>query len=365
MTDPHREELILRYITGKLPSDVALRARTYLDETPRGHVVGIGLRQVMAAEILEDGAPDARTSLARLLDRLNREIPHFPSTLADGVGPGRPAVELPQSAGTVRTEVRGRKQAMLGPQTLRRGTWSQRTWTTAAALILVVIVLVFGWSTGVPGINQHAAMSSLTYTTGNGQRATITLPDSSTVMLDVASRLDVPLDYMAGHRTVRLVGEGLFTVHRHVGTPFTVAAGATTTRVLGTSFVVRRYATDTTALIAVREGKVAVGSTVVTANRFVTVGRAGVSHLRASDASLYTFATGILTIDDLPLPAAIMELDRWYDVDLRLGSPTLATQFVQGKFAAGSPGDLAAILEWTFDVRVVRDGRVLTLYPRH
>jgi len=244
---------------------------------------------------------------------------------------------------------------VLGTQPLRRGMWS---------VVAALIVMAVGWLAGAHHVSARTASEMLTYTTGNGERATITLPDGGTVALNVASRLDVPMDYMAGNHTLRLVGEGLFTVPHHEGTPVTVVAGTTRARVLGTSFVVRQYATDTVTLVAVRDGKVAVGAAVVATQQVAEVGRTGVPHVRSSDASLFTFATGVLTIDGLPLPAAIVELDRWFDADIRLGDPRLATRFVKGKCAAGSLGDLAEILELTFNVRVVRDGRVLTLYPR-
>jgi ferric-dicitrate binding protein FerR (iron transport regulator) len=260
------------------------------------------------------------------------------------------------------------------PQTLRNarrkeGIFSRKTlrhmlWPTAAALVATVVVTVVGWHGGGHSGGRSAAPAVLTYATGNGQRATITLPGGGTVALNVASRLEVPLDYMAGHHTVRLVGEGLFTVPHHEGAPFIVMAGGTAARVLGTSFVVRRYATDTAMLVAVRDGKVAVGSTVVTAHHLLEVGRNSTPQMRSSDTSLFTFATGVLTLNNPLLPAAIVELDRWYDADIRLGSPALATEHLEGRFAAGSLGDLAQILASTFGVRVVRDGRVLTLYPR-
>ena len=245
------------------------------------------------------------------------------------------------------------------PQPLRREIWS-----TAAIVVLGIAVVLMGWNAGMRHIGQHARPAMLTYTTANGERGTITLPDGGTVALNVASRLEVPLDYMAGNHTVRLIGEGLFTVSHHDRIPLTVIAGGTAARVLGTAFVVRRYATDTATLVAVREGKVAIGSVVVAAAQAADVGRDGVPHVRSSDASPFTFATGVLTIDGLPLPDAIVELDRWYDADIRLGDPRLATQFLKGKNAAGSLGDLAEILALTLDVRVVRNGRVLTLFPR-
>ena len=214
-------------------------------------------------------------------------------------------------------------------------------------------------------VGQRAALSVLTYSTGDGQRANIMLPDGSTVALNVASRLEVPVDYAVGNHTMHLMGEALFTVPHHEGMPLaTVIAGATTARVLGTSFAVRHYATDTTTIVAVHDGKVAVGTTVVTAHRLMEVGRKGLWHLQSSDASLFAFATGTLTLNDVPLSAAIVELDRWYSADIRLGDATLEKRRLKGKFTAGSLGDLAEILELTFDVRVVRDGRVLTLFPR-
>ena len=183
-------------------------------------------------------------------------------------------------------------------------------------------------------------------------------------MLNVASRLEVPADYIAGDYTVHLTGEALFTVSHHEGAPFTVVAGKTAARVLGTSFTVRHYLTDTTAIVAVNEGKVAVGATIVTARRLVEVGPTGVLLRRPADPSLFSFTTGVLTIEDMPLSSAIVELSRWYDADIRLGAPALVTQRIRGQFAAGSLADLTSILELTFDVRVVRDGRVLTLYPK-
>jgi ferric-dicitrate binding protein FerR (iron transport regulator) len=203
-----------------------------------------------------------------------------------------------------------------------------------------------------------------TYATGNGQRASITLADGTTVALDVASRLEVPADYPNGNRVLRLRGAALFTVTHHDRNPLTVISGSTQARVLGTSFVVRHYAADTATIVAVREGKVAVRSVVVTATQQVVVSRAGTVHVHPADPSQFSFAKGILTLRGVPFSAAIAELDRWYDADIRLGDSSLAVRHVAGEYAAGSLSDLANILALTFNVHVVRNGRVLTLYPQ-
>ena len=242
----------------------------------------------------------------------------------------------------------------------------RRVWYTLGAVATGAALLVTGWAFGRTG--RRPAPSGVTYTTyatTNGQQARITLPDGNTVSLGVASRLEVPTNYSAGNHTVRLpLGEAFFSVSHHAGVPFTVLTGTTAARVLGTAFTVRHYAADTSTIVAVRDGKVAVGHTVVTAQQLVAIGSNGTPRVRPADASWFSFASGVLMLDSTRLSSAIPELDRWYDADIRLGDPSLASQMVEGNFTTGSLADLAAVLEWTFQVRVVRDGRVVTLYPK-
>jgi ferric-dicitrate binding protein FerR (iron transport regulator) len=213
-------------------------------------------------------------------------------------------------------------------------------------------------------MRQQVATSTLVYTTANAQRANITLPDGSVVALDVGSRLTVPSDYAAGHHTVQLIGKGMFTVQRHDGTPLTVLAGPASVHVLGTSFVVQHYPTDSLATVAVRNGKVSVGNTVVAASQQVTVGAHGAGVVHAMDPGQFSFVRGVLVLNAIPMHQAIVELDRWYDVDIRLGDPSLAARHIAGEYAAGSLADLSDILMGSLGVRVERHGRVLTLYPR-
>ncbi|HXC24708.1 MAG TPA: FecR domain-containing protein [Gemmatimonadaceae bacterium] len=252
---------------------------------------------------------------------------------------------------------------VLGRHPLRGG------WHALAGAVLGAMIVIVGWHLSVLrlDVHQHTAMSA--YVTGNGQRANITLPDGNTVALNVASRLEVPADYLAGNHTLRLTGEGLFTISHREKTPFTVLAGPAIARVLGTSFLVRHYATDNVTTVVVRDGKVAVHaarrpSVVLTAVQQVKVDRTGAAAVQVSDPTQFSFATGTLVLNGVPFPSAIVELDRWYDVDIRLGDSVLTTRRVAGEWTAGSVTDLSAILGWMFNVRVVRDGRVLTLFPR-
>ena len=232
----------------------------------------------------------------------------------------------------------------------------------AGVAVLAIGIAAAGWLRRTS--ESGAAGPMVTYTTTNGERANITLPDGSVASLDVASRLEVPANYQSGNRTVRLTGEALFTITHHGNRPFTVIAGSEAARVLGTSFIVRHYPTDTSTLVAVRDGRVAVHATVLAAAQEMDAGPSGTSAVRPLRRGRFSFVTGTLSLESVPAKEAIAELDRWYDADIRLGDPSLAGTHVTGECAAGSLADLTEILEWTFNARVVRNGRVLTILPR-
>jgi transmembrane sensor len=235
----------------------------------------------------------------------------------------------------------------------------------ASVAAFAAIMLIAGWTVRGRYINANLANHASTYTTANGERATITLPDGSTVTLNVGSQLHVPANFATGNRTVQLAGEAFFTVNSHAGSPFTVIAGPSTTRVLGTQFVVRYYVTDTSATVAVREGKVMVQSSVLTGAQQIQVGKFGVAHsVEPASPHQFTFAAGILTLPPMSMADAIAELNRWYNTDIQLADASLRNERISGQFPAGSISDLSAHLEWLFNVRVVREGRILTLHRR-
>lgn len=95
------------------------------------------------------------------------------------------------------------------------------------------------------------------YTTSIGEQRSTKLEDGSFIYLNTDSKVEV--DFSGAARNVRLVrGEALFVVERDSARPFTVTAGDTTVRALGTQFNVRRRAEG--ADVAVVEGTVQVSA---------------------------------------------------------------------------------------------------------
>ncbi len=236
---------------------------------------------------------------------------------------------------------------------------------TLVASTLMIALLAIGWGVGKHRVAQSLSTQMSVYTTANAERATILLPDSSIAVLNVGSRLEVPGDYGIGHRSLRLTGEALFTVGHRSGVPVVVLTNSSATRVLGTTFSVREYATDTIATVAVRDGKVQVGTSVLTAGDRVAVTRAGMQSFGRGTSNQFLFADGVLALPLMSFGEAIPELNRWYNADIQVADTRLMLERIEGQFPVGSLSDLVERLEWTFNVKVVRHGRTLTIYPRN
>ncbi len=328
------------YLAQELPASEHAAAEQWIAEAPD--------RQVFVTQ-LRLGRVENRVRSEITSNELATHVDRLVRTLTESIVPERKHIE-------------GQLDERFTLPTHRFGRFSP----VGIAALSLLLVLV-GWVVGrTPSADSsgNSAIGSYVYITAPGEQATIVLPDGSTAQLNVASRLEVPTDYDRGNRTLRLTGEAFLSVSHNSGTPFTVIAGPSTSRVLGTRFVVRHYPSDSVATVAVHDGKIAVGSTILSAMQQVNVSETHITRVRTAHPGQFTFATGVLTLGTMSVLAAITELNRWYDADIRLGDPILGTQSVGGKFAAGSLSDLTELLEWTMNVKVVREGRVLTLYPR-
>lgn len=268
-------------------------------------------------------------------------------------------------------------------RTFRRGP--HVAWLAAPMIAIALIGGVFSWRALAPSVRtflaSHAPASPvpMRYVTAHGQRTVVRLADGSTVVLNAGSRLGLPTDFSSDHRTVELVGEGLFTV-AHLGrTPFTVMSGTTQTRVLGTTFDVRHYATDTQTRVVVLTGKVAVQAVrgrqvtgaphVLTAADLAIVSDSGaLTLIPRVDVDDYTaWADGRLVFRGTPLRDVVLELGRAYSVDIVIADSALAERRVT-LTAATTARSLTAILDAIapiVDAHYTRDGRVITLRRGH
>ncbi|MBT1698073.1 FecR domain-containing protein [Fulvivirgaceae bacterium PWU4] len=132
---------------------------------------------------------------------------------------------------------------------------SATTLKVAASVVLVSLITYFLW----PDTRQQLASDKTTSlddisVSAGDHVATIYLPDSSRVWLNVNSRLTYAKNFGQAGRRASLEGEAFFEVTPDKHSPFTVATQTTLVTVVGTAFNLRQQGSDVT--LTVSEGEV-------------------------------------------------------------------------------------------------------------
>ena len=132
---------------------------------------------------------------------------------------------------------------------------AQRRATRWAFGVVVAVVLLLG------GVMLSALTNSTPYTISvdRGQKANITLPDGSEVVLNSDSKLSYPRNFGVAKRVVKLEGEAYFEVAKN-GRSFVVETNQLDITVLGTSFDVKAYEEDEKVVTTVVDGSVRVSA---------------------------------------------------------------------------------------------------------
>ncbi len=230
--------------------------------------------------------------------------------------------------------------------------------------------------------------------TGINELRVVTLEDGTKLHLNTSTRITVA--YGKTERRVQLdSGEALFEVAKHPAWPFVVDAGTQQVRALGTAFLIRR---ETQRLsVTLVEGKVAVspvseslpssiraaqsvngpngapydqksagptrGDLVVLApGQRATWNRQKAPTLdRPQVNKLLAWQQGKVAIDNLPLAAAVGEMNRYSSVQLVLAQPQPEELLVSGVFTAGQSMSFARAMAQSYGLEVINRGGSIEL----
>jgi transmembrane sensor len=165
------------------------------------------------------------------------------------------------------------------------------------------------------------------------------LADGSQVMLAPNSVLRRPSDYNERERRLELEGRAYFTVTHDSTRPFTVHTAGVVVYDLGTRFDVSAYPDGHTDVL-VADGKVEVASAPAAQPVRLEVGqrarldaRGGLAVRSGVDlARALAWTEGKLVFSDTPLGDVKRQIERWYDVDVRLATAELGALRVTGTF---------------------------------
>lgn len=234
-------------------------------------------------------------------------------------------------------EEREQVRAELYQRIRPKGSESSVDWRgMAAAAVLLIGFAVAGW-----WLNGEMAPSyEVVLQTGVGERGSIELSDGTQVFLNAESSLEMRNDFDGehAHRLVRLRGEGYFVVAKDSNRPFIASAGDVDVRVLGTEFNFRAYEADSSASVALVEGKVrashrAEEQVLAPDQQWGVDQRTGKSTLTAFDAASVTaWRSGSLVFDRTPLSEWAHVMQREFGLEVRFKDPSLGQQTVTGRF---------------------------------
>ena len=332
-------------------------AAAYVREHPRTREFFEALHEALNARPAQTQASfDAAAGLARIVCHEAEQ----------GVLPRTPSTGWRGASGTID----GRARGLLG--TLGVGARPLSSWRVFAAAAIGASVALY---VGVRWVTRSVTETpARTYATVAGQRATITLPDSTRVTLAPQTTLTVASDFGRTHRAVTLRGEAYFDVAHTAGHPFLVRTDRIVTRVLGTAFDVTHYADDRDVRVAVSSGRVA----VATPRRTVATLVAGMVGRVTDSTALVTVAGdretvpawthGTLEFHNAPVPEMLQTVGRWYGVRFELADSVLATHRVTTFLDYTNTNDLIVTLETVLNVSATSvttpSGQVVTLRPR-
>ncbi len=332
-------ELLDRYLSGDATPEERARVEAWLAEDPERWAQVAELRDAIERAALSE--PAVEEAKADIWARLQREI--------GGAGEGRrPA-----------------------PRSL--GLTPAPRWSTGAQIAAAIVLAVIGAAVVAVLMSRghQAPPRERLARTLPGQRATLKLPDGTSVILGVASSLRYPATFGSATRGVALEGEAYFRVMHEERRPFSVRAGTLVAEDIGTEFIVRAYPEDSAARVVVREGKVGIRAAasaqaprrVVSAGELGRLGAGREPVVEAADTALYfAWTDGRLVFDRTPLRDALPQLSRWFDLEFRLADTALGSVPLTATFRSQPTPDVLDNLAASLGMRQRRQGRVVTFY---
>lgn len=213
-----------------------------------------------------------------------------------------------------------------------------------------------------------------TFETDKGEKASVTFTDGTSVILNSSSSIRFPKEFHGSKREVYLEGEAYFEVAHDPDHPFIVYNQEVEIEVLGTQFNVQGWHGDSAVAVAVRNGKVAVGSSqsnvnggddkvVLTEGLFTSINKGeSPSPPRNVDITNYIMWTrGGLHFDNVEFSRVVRDLERRFNIHVEGLDDELKTVPYTGTFLYADLDEVLSVIGTAMEFEYERDGRVVSI----
>lgn len=222
------------------------------------------------------------------------------------------------------------------------------SWRTVAASVLLAVAIsstayYAGKNDRESDLQQIAWFETVTPA---GSLSKVVLPDHSVVWINAGSSLKYNMDFNKQNREVLLTGEAYFEVAKDSLRPFVVKSGNLDVQVLGTSFNVKAYENEETIDVALVTGKVNIlladnkeeksKNIVLEPNRMMRYNKetSQVEMSEVNGASVYAWTNGRIEFDEQSFDRIARDLERKFNVQIRIKSKSLPNEIFTGSFSA-------------------------------
>lgn len=250
-----------------------------------------------------------------------------------------------------------------------KGVKGLSSWSYVAILLIVALG---SWVYLRPN-NQHLATDPevAIFKTTPGQRASITLPDGSEVVLNAESQIRILSTVSDPFRSISLQGEAFFSVKKDSLRPFIVYAGDAEVNVLGTSFNVSAYPERVAVEVVVAGGEVKVNKKGAEAAVYLGKNDIGIVEeavsvraLSVEDVDeLTAWREGRLVFDHAPLDDVAKTLSRWFDLKVRLSDTSLSNRHLTATFEEPTSTYVIPNIASTLSLAYTIEGKKVTFSP--
>lgn len=277
------------------------------------------------------------------------------------------------------SELRALRVAALSAAPMPR-IWPRAVAVAASLVAALAGVVALSWRMYEAPVATAAAVesraSATRYATGQNQRSTVTLPDGTSVTMNLDTLFT--MDFTGEQRLIHLSrGQAFFDVAKDLHRPFVVAAVDRKIRALGTKFDVR---VDRDRLeVVLLEGRVSVDpgrSSLIGKltrrlarvelqpdQRFVVDPGQAASVTATNAVQATSWREGWVVFEDETVEHAIAELNRYSDRPI-VAAPDVRGMRLSGVFRIGQPDRFGAIIQEFLPVEVERGAHGETLLVR-
>lgn len=146
-----------------------------------------------------------------------------------------------------------KKQAKVIPL---RSRFSWKIWQRVAVACIIVVLSLVNYN--MYHKQKQLSTRNFMVSAEKGQRAFVTLPDSTKVWLNSDTKISYPADYGMKERNVALVGEAYFEVAKNPAKRFVVETKGMQVEALGTAFNINSYKNDNRIIASLFSGSIRV-----------------------------------------------------------------------------------------------------------